>query len=107
MAVSIGTVVRVVAKHFDVSVADVLSDRRMRQVLPARHVAAYLAHTLSGLSHREIGQRLGGRDYTIIAMYCRAVSRHLAKDAAFGRVVEQLLTRLRDQAAERDIEVGS
>ena len=89
------TVLRVVADRFDVSVADISSARRTRHVLPARHVAAYLAHTVSGLSHGEIGRRLGGRNYTITAMYCRAVSRRMEQDEQFGRVVADISARLR------------
>lgn len=63
-------------------------------MLPARHVAAYLAHTASGMSPREIGERLGGRDYTNIVMYCRAVARRTQEDAEFRRLVDELAERL-------------
>lgn len=96
MAKAIGKVLRVVAESFGVSVADIKSARRTRQVLPARLVAAYLAHTALGMTHREIGVRLGGRDYTNIAMYCRAVARHTEKDEEFSWLVHELSTRIRE-----------
>lgn len=90
----IDPILRVVAERFGVSVADIRSARRTRQLLPARHVAAYLAHTACGMSPREIGRRLGGRDYTSIEMYCRAVRRRMQEDEEFNAVVEQLKARL-------------
>lgn len=94
MAAPIGKLLRAVAERFGVSIAEIKSARRTRAVVPARHVAAYLSHTALGMTHQEIGQRLGKRDYTIIAMYCRAVSRRVEEDQEFGRLVQELTTRL-------------
>ncbi len=95
MTIAMKDVLRVVAEQFDVSVSDIKSQRRTREVLPARHVAAYLAHTASGMSPREIGAHLGGRDYTNIVMYCRGVVRRLQEDEEFRQLVDRLQTRLR------------
>jgi len=81
---------RTVAKRFDVSVADIKSQRRNRQVLPARHVVAYLAHTALGMAPRDIGERIGGRDYTNVVMYCRAVSRRMQEDEEFRLMLRDL-----------------
>ena len=94
MAVAMGKVLRVVAQQFGVSVVEIKSARRTRHVVPARLIAAYLAHTASGMTPREIGSRLGGRDYTNIVMYCRAVARHMDEDEEFKRLVEDLIVRV-------------
>jgi chromosomal replication initiator protein len=90
MADAVDTVLSVVGAHFGVSADDIRSLRRTRQVLPARHIAAYLAHTVSGMAPREVGDRLGGRDYTNILMYCRAVARRAEEDEGFRRLLHQL-----------------
>lgn len=97
MAGSICEVLDVVAGHFDVSIEDIRSQRRTRQVLPARHVSAYLAQRVSGLSMQQIGNRLGGRDQTNIAMYCRTVARRAEDDDGF----KQLLNELEDAVRSR------
>lgn len=83
-------VLREVSRRFDVSADEIRSTRRTRKILPARHVAAYLAHKLSGLSSAEIGARLGGREYTNIEMYCRGVQRRTTEDEAFKHIVLEL-----------------
>ena len=98
MTVAMDNVLRIVAKQFGVSVAEIKSARRTRHVLPARHIAAYLAHTTSGMTPREIGDRLGGRDYTNIVMYCRAVARRTQEDEEFRRLVEDLTARVQRRA---------
>jgi chromosomal replication initiator protein len=95
MTVEFDSLLRLVAQRFDVTVADIKSSRRSRQVLPARHIAAYLAHTALGMSHRDIGIRLGGRDYTNIAMYCRAVARRAAEDQQFAGLIDELASAVR------------
>lgn len=97
MAVAMNTVLRIVAKEFGVSVADIKSARRSRQVLPVRHIAAYLAHTALGMTPHDIGNRLGGRDYTNIVMYCRTVARRAEEDKEFRRLIENLTARVRNQ----------
>lgn len=87
MARGIGDVLDVVAGHFDVSVEDIRSPRRSRQVVPARNISAYLAERILGLTMQEIGNQLGGRDQTNIAMYCRTVARRADEDETFKRLL--------------------
>jgi len=97
MADTISTVLREVASHFGVTVRDIRSARRTRAILPARHAAAYLMHTLQGATAAEIGSRLGGRDYTTITMYCRAAARRAEVDEVFGRDLAELELQIRGQ----------
>lgn len=92
-----GSVLREVGRHYDVSVKDIISSRRTRQVLPARLVSAYLMQKLSGASLHDVGAKLGGRDYTNIQMYCRAVERRVTEDGAFKLVVGDLEERIRSR----------
>lgn len=95
MTVAMDKLLGVVSKQFSVSIADIKSMRRSRHVLPARHIAAYLAQTAYGMTPREIGEGLGGRDYTNIEMYCRTVARRMLEDEEFRRLVDDLEVRVR------------
>lgn len=90
MTKDIDTVLRVVAEQFGVSVAEIRSHRRSRQVVPARLVAAYLAHEVTERSPQDIGRQLGGRDQTNIVMYCRTIARKAAEDPEFRRILRRL-----------------
>jgi chromosomal replication initiator protein len=93
MAGGISDVLDVVAGHFDVCVDDIKSQRRSRQVVPARLVSAYLAERILGLTMQEIGDQLGGRDQTNIVMYCRTVARRADEDEAFRQLLYLLEAR--------------
>jgi len=95
-------VLRVVAEAFDVTATDIRSSRRSRQVVPARLIAAYLARKVTGKSSADISRQLGGRDYTNIEMYCRAVTHRAAQDPEFSDLLQHLDHRIRggsDQGA--------
>ena len=94
MTAKVDNVLRVVAEWFSVGVDDIKSLRRTRAILPARHIAAYLAHITSGLTPREVGDGLGGRDDTVILMYCRTVARRALQDEEFGQVIRALEAKI-------------
>lgn len=91
----IGGVLGEVSAFYGVSVADIVSGRRTRHILPARQAAIYLARKLSEAQPQEIGKRFGGRDYTIVLMTCRAIGRLLDEDARQAALFADLETRCR------------
>jgi chromosomal replication initiator protein len=88
--VKIEDIQRVVAKHFNVSKQDLLSSRRTRTIVWPRHVAMYLAKTLTPRSLPEIGRRFGGRDHTTVLHAVRRVEECLRTDAALTQEIEIL-----------------
>jgi hypothetical protein len=61
------------ASYFDVTVLDMNSERRTRNVVRPRMVAAYLCKKLTPHSLPEIGRRFGGRDHTTILHSIRKI----------------------------------
>jgi chromosomal replication initiator protein len=75
--VKIEDIQRAVARHYNVSRADMLSSRRTANVVRPRQIAMYLAKTLTLRSLPEIGRRFGGRDHTTVLHAVRKIE-HLA-----------------------------
>lgn len=59
-------IVRIVANQFSVSEMALLSQRRTKNVITARHVLYWLCREVTPYSLPEIGRRLDGRDHTTI-----------------------------------------
>lgn len=57
-------IIAATARHYRVSVNDILSQRRTASVIRPRHVAMYLCKTLTLRSLPEIGRRFSGRDHS-------------------------------------------
>ena len=65
---------RVVAKHYNVSRQELVSNRRTRVIVKPRQIAMYLSKTLTPRSFPEIGRRFGGRDHTTVLHAVRKIS---------------------------------
>jgi chromosomal replication initiator protein len=63
-ALTCDVIVKAVAAHFDVKVADLKSNRRSKNIAFPRQVAMYLCRQHTGSSYPEIGHALGGKDHT-------------------------------------------
>ncbi|WP_081853008.1 chromosomal replication initiator protein DnaA [Bosea sp. 117] len=88
--VRVDDILRVVAKHYNVTRADILSQRRTANVVKPRQVAMYLAKTLTLRSLPEIGRRFGGRDHTTVLHAVRKIEGLVGSDRALADEVEAL-----------------
>jgi chromosomal replication initiator protein len=71
--VKIEEIQKLVANHYNVSRADLLSSRRTAAVVMPRQIAMYLAKLLTLRSLPEIGRRFGGRDHTTVLHAVRKI----------------------------------
>lgn len=94
--IKIEDIQRVVAKHFNVTKADLLSSRRARAVVRPRQIAMYLAKQLTPRSLPEIGRRFGGRDHTTVLHAVRKVEELMSDDADLANEID-LLKRMLEE----------
>lgn len=88
--VKIEDIQRIVARHYNVSRADILSARRTATVVRPRQVAMYLAKVLTLRSLPEIGRRFGGRDHTTVLHAVRKIDGLIGRDNALAEDVDLL-----------------
>ncbi len=74
---------KVVAKHYDVTIADLDSPSRKASVRLPRQVAMHLARNLTQHSTTEIGQCFGGRDHSTVLNACKRIDESLKTDSNF------------------------
>ena len=94
--VKIEDIQKLVASHYSVSRADILSSRRTAVVVKPRQVAMFLAKTLTMRSLPEIGRRFGGRDHTTVLHAVRKIEALQANDATLREELELLKRMLQD-----------
>jgi chromosomal replication initiator protein len=82
-----------VAKFFRLSIDDLTGPRRQKQYVHARHVAMYLARTLTNASFPEIGDRFH-RDHSTVMSSCGKIEHELPLDPQLKKEVDELLGRL-------------
>nr|WP_245412361.1 chromosomal replication initiator protein DnaA [Notoacmeibacter ruber] len=89
---------RVVAKHYNVSKTELLSNRRTRTVVLPRQIAMFLSKVLTLRSLPEIGRRFGGKDHTTVLHAVRKIEGLLEKDKKLDQEVELLKRLINEQA---------
>ncbi|MDB5648983.1 MAG: chromosomal replication initiator protein DnaA [Hyphomicrobiales bacterium] len=94
--VKIEDIQKLVATHFNVSRADILSSRRTATVVRPRQIAMYLAKVLTLRSLPEIGRRFGGRDHTTVLHAVRKIEGLSNKDGQLSEELELLKRMLMD-----------
>src|SRR5690606_19882417 len=76
--VRIEDIQRIVARHYNVSRQELVSNRRTRMIVKPRQVAMYLSKTMTPRSFPEIGRRFGGRDHTTVLHAVRKIEEMIA-----------------------------
>ena len=94
--VKIEDIQKLVANHYQVSRADILSSRRTANVVRPRQIAMYLAKILTLRSLPEIGRRFGGRDHTTVLHAVRKIDSMTTSDVALSEELELLKRMLLD-----------
>ncbi|OYQ31142.1 chromosomal replication initiation protein DnaA [Sandarakinorhabdus cyanobacteriorum] len=77
---TIDEIQRKVADYYGLRLADLLSERRAREVARPRQIAMYLAKKMTPRSLPEIGRRFGNRDHTTVMHAVKKVEELRAKD---------------------------
>jgi chromosomal replication initiator protein len=94
--VKIEDIQKLVATHFNVSRADILSSRRTANVVRPRQIAMYLSKTMTLRSLPEIGRRFGGRDHTTVLHAVRKIEGLVSNDSTLSEELELLKRLLSD-----------
>ncbi len=94
--VKIEDIQKLVASHYSVSRADILSSRRTAAVVKPRQVAMFLAKMLTPRSLPEIGRRFGGRDHTTVLHAVRKIEALLQNDPTLRDTLELLKRMLQE-----------
>ena len=96
--VRIEDIQRIVARHYNVSKTELLSNRRTRTIVKPRQVAMYLSKVMTPRSLPEIGRRFGGRDHTTVLHAVRKIEDLSGSDNTLAQELELLRRLITDQA---------
>jgi chromosomal replication initiator protein len=93
--VTVDEIQKAVSGYFDLSVEDIVSKRRTKTVVRPRHIAMYLAKTMTTRSLPDIGRRFGGRDHSTVIHAVTKITELLPSDAVLAEDVEAIRRQLR------------
>ncbi len=93
--ITVDSIQRLVADHFDVPVATLQSKTRKRSIVIARQLSMYLAKNLTDKSLKAIGENFGGRDHSTVIYSCRTVQDLMETDMIFKDTVNDLEKKIK------------
>jgi chromosomal replication initiator protein len=92
--ITIDVILKSVAEHFNLLVADIKSPRRHRAVSTPRQIAVLLIRKHTGASLPQIGAALGGRSHTTIISSLEHINGLIESDASTRRAYQDIERRL-------------
>ncbi len=93
--VSIDSIQKAVAEHFDVRLADMTSRRRPASIAFPRQIAMFLSRSLTKGSLMEIGEAFGGRDHGTVIHACKKVTERLGDEPGLKESIARIESQLR------------
>jgi chromosomal replication initiator protein len=94
LSVSIESIQKKVAEHFDIRLADMTSKRRPENIVFPRQIAMFLSRHMTESSLSCIGEAFGGRDHGTVLHACRLVKDRMSVDSNVRQVVSYLEKQL-------------
>lgn len=89
-ALTIAKIQTVVAEHFGLTRAELLSRERLQRIALPRQIAMYMSKIIIQHSLGYIGRRFGPRDHTVVLASVKKIEKMIAADAAFAKEIEGL-----------------
>ncbi|GAB4370687.1 MAG: chromosomal replication initiator protein DnaA [Elainellaceae cyanobacterium] len=88
------TVINAVAEMYNVSIEDLKSSSRRREISVARQIAMFLMRQHTDLSLPKIGEVFGGKDHTTVMYSCEKITQQKENDPDLARELRQLSDRI-------------
>jgi chromosomal replication initiator protein len=83
--ITLDTIAKATSQYFRITVADLKSKTRKKEVITARHVAMYLSRKIVSSTLEEIGSFYGGRHYSSVIHAEQSVTEKLQKEPGLSK----------------------
>lgn len=93
--ISIDSIQKKVAAHFDIRILDMKAKKRTRAIVYPRQIAMYLARSLTDSSLPEIGEHFGGRDHTTVLHAYDKIGTIVKNDPKTRDLLDQLTLEIK------------
>ncbi|HSR03843.1 MAG TPA: chromosomal replication initiator protein DnaA [Proteiniclasticum sp.] len=96
-AITIDLIQDVVANYYNLSIQELKSQRRTRNVSNPRQIAMYLSRKLTDMSLPKIGDEFGGRDHTTVIHAYEKISGALKTDDGLANAIKIITKKVNNQ----------
>ena len=94
--ISVETIQKVVADHYNISLSDIKGKKRNKKFVIPRQIAIYITRNLLDYSYPELGNEFGGRDHTTMLHSYEKMVDQLKTDSSFNQTIEILIREIKE-----------
>lgn len=81
---------KIVSNYFNITVEDLKSKKRKKEILLPRQIAMYLARKHTDESFPKIGSEFGGKDHSTVIHSCDKISNEIKKKKELKKIIDTL-----------------
>jgi chromosomal replication initiator protein len=90
-------VVKNISRDFQLGEAELYSPSRKKELIPARHLAMYLLHTVLGISFFQVGKKFN-RDHTSVIYAVSKIEEKMKVDQKFSQTIETISNSIKNKS---------
>jgi len=88
--ISVELIQKTVADYFDLKVAELKSEKRLKNIVQARQIAIWLCRDMTKSSYPDIGLKFGGKDHSTIIHSYKKIEKALASEPKLSKIIEEI-----------------
>jgi chromosomal replication initiator protein len=88
--ITVELIQKVVAEQFGLKVADLKSEKRLKNFVQARQVAIWICRDMTKASYPDIGARFGGKDHSTVIYAAKKIDTALKQDPKLAKIIEEI-----------------
>lgn len=88
-------IINVVCDHYNVSIEDIKSSKRNKELVHPRQLIMYLCRSMTNATYKEIASVLGGRDHSTVMYGERSVTDLIEKDESTRKTIETIINKIK------------
>jgi len=87
-------IIQIVSDHFNLTPAELISQKRNAEIVYPRQISMYLCRTMTAVPLQSIGKILGKRDHTTIIHGAEKISKEIEKNEVTKNVIDILIKKI-------------
>ena len=97
LPVTVENIISEVSRTFNVTPADIRSDKRNANISLARQVAIYIVHVVTSLSLKAIGAEFGNKHYSTIIYSLKEIEEKLNDNVQLKATVDDIIKNINEE----------
>ncbi len=102
--ITIEFIQQIVADYFKISVEELKSKTRKKDIATARQIAMYFSQQYTSLPLKSIGNEFGGRDHSTVVHASKTVTKKSHADAIYSKILDDLLDLMQVNKKNEEVE---